>query len=138
MIRKTIAALILVPLAVFIVALAIANRHPVTLSLDPLAPDQPALAVTQPLFLILLLAVLAGVIVGGVASWLRQGRWRRAARRTEAEARALRAENETLKQRLDAGEHVPSSRAVTLATRRPLDRDAAAAPGGRDKSRPPM
>lgn len=113
MIRKIVAAFILVPLAVVIVALAVANRHAVTLSLDPLSTDRPALAVTLPLFVVLLLTLLAGVMVGGTAAWLRQGKWRRHARRTEAEARRLRAENEALKQRLEAGERVPASDSVT-------------------------
>jgi uncharacterized integral membrane protein len=117
MTRKIIAALILVPLAAVIVALAVANRHAVTLSLDLLPADKPALAVTLPLFVALLLALLAGVIVGGIAAWLRQGRWRRAARRAEAEARRLRAENETLKQRIEMGE-----RAASDATLRPIGR----------------
>ena len=107
MIRKTITALILVPLAVVIVALAVANRHAVTLSLDPLSAT-PHMAVTLPLFVALLLALLLGVIVGGIAAWLRQGRWRRAARRAEAQARALRAENEALKARIEAGERAPA------------------------------
>jgi uncharacterized integral membrane protein len=117
MTRKIIAALILVPLAAVIVALAVANRHAVTLSLDLLPADKPALAVTLPLFVALLLALLAGVIVGGIAAWLRQGRWRRAARRAEAEARRLRAENETLKQRIEMGE-----RATSDALLRPIGR----------------
>lgn len=112
MIRKTIAALILAPLALVIVALAVANRHPVTLSLDPVTAN-PKLAVTLPLFVVLLLTLLVGVIIGGIAAWLRQGRWRRAARRAEAEARRLRAENDALKLRIEAGERASASRSVT-------------------------
>ena len=48
----------------------------------------------------ILALVIAGVIVGGIAAWLRQGKWRRAARLAQAEARELRAEVERLKQRL--------------------------------------
>jgi uncharacterized integral membrane protein len=118
MIRKTIAALILVPLAVVIVALAVANRHAVTLSLDPLSADKPALAATLPLFVTLLLALLAGVLVGGIAAWLRQGKWRRAARRAEAEARRLRAENGALKQRIEAGERAAESVTHSIGRRR--------------------
>ncbi len=109
MLRKIISALLLVPLAAVIVMLAVANRHAVTLSLDPLSADKPALALTQPLFVILFLALLAGVFVGGTAAWLRQRRWRRAARRRETEARRLRAENETLKKRIAEAEHIASA-----------------------------
>jgi uncharacterized integral membrane protein len=104
MFRKTVAALILVPLAVLIVLLAIANRHTVTISLDPLLAEKPALAVTQPVFLVLLVTLTAGVVIGGIAAWLRQVKWRRTARRAQAEARALRAESETLRERLETAE----------------------------------
>jgi hypothetical protein len=43
--------------------------------------------------------VLAGVIVGGIAAWLRQSRARRTARRLEAEVRDLRAELDSLGRR---------------------------------------
>jgi hypothetical protein len=39
------------------------------------------------------------VLVGGVAAWLRQSKWRRAARLAEAEARELRAELDRLRRR---------------------------------------
>jgi len=101
MIRKIAAAVVLIPLAILIVLLALANRHAVTISLDPLAWDKPAVAVTQPLFIVLLLAVLIGVVIGGVAAWLRQAKWRRAARNAQAEARALKSEADSLRERLE-------------------------------------
>lgn len=112
MIRKTIAFLILVPLAAVIVTLAVANRHAITLSLDPVSAA-PTLSVTLPLFVVLLLALLVGVIVGGTAAWLRQGKWRRTARRMDAEVRRLRAENDTLKVRIEAGERAAAPGSVT-------------------------
>ena len=56
----------------------------------------------MPLFLLLLVVLIAGVIVGGAAAWLRQSRWRRRARRLAAELKAARAETETLRRRLEA------------------------------------
>jgi uncharacterized integral membrane protein len=90
--RKIVAALILVPLAVVIIAFAVANRQPVTVSLDPFSADQPAASVTLPLFALVIALLVAGVLIGGVASWLRHGKWRRAARRLEREAARLRDE----------------------------------------------
>jgi uncharacterized integral membrane protein len=119
MIRKLVAALILVPLALVMVLLAMANRQTVTLSLDPFLAEPPALALTQPLFLIILGAVIVGAIIGGAAAWLKQGKWRRtarAARAARAEAHALRAENLGLKERLASTE--PGERSV-IAYRRP-------------------
>ena len=118
MIRSFVAALVLIPLALVIVLLALANRQAVTLSLDPLLSDKPTLAVTQPLFILLLAALLAGVIVGGIAAWLRQGKWRHAARRAQAEARASRAEADALKERLEAAERAGQP-AGAIAYRRP-------------------
>jgi hypothetical protein len=43
--------------------------------------------------------LIGGVVVGGIAAWVRQGKWRRAARRADAQARELRAEVERLKRR---------------------------------------
>ncbi len=91
-IRKIVAALILVPLAVIIIAFAVANRQPVTVSLDPFSADRPAASLTLPLFALVIVLLVAGVLIGGMASWLRHGKWRRAARRLEREAARLRDE----------------------------------------------
>jgi uncharacterized integral membrane protein len=97
MIRKTITALVLVPVTIVLVLFAVANRHPVPVSFDPFDPASPALAVTLPLFLLILLLVIAGVAVGGAAAWLRQSKWRARARRLAAEVRRLGAENARLR-----------------------------------------
>jgi uncharacterized integral membrane protein len=89
--RKIAWALILVPLAVLIIAFAVANRHDVTVSLDPFSTDHPALALTQPLFVVIFVVLILGVVIGGAASWLRHGRWRRLARRLDRDAADLRA-----------------------------------------------
>jgi hypothetical protein len=99
MIRNTVMALILVPLAIVLITFAVANRQTVVVSLDPFDQAHPALAVALPLFVLVLVLLIGGVIVGGVAAWLKQGKWRRAARLAEAEARQLRAEVDRLKQR---------------------------------------
>ncbi len=104
MIGKILKALIIVALAVAIVLLASANRHPVTISLDPFSSDSPALTFTPPLYLVILFALIAGVIVGGIATWLKQARWRRQARRRKAEVRTLHAEVDRLRERVAAGE----------------------------------
>lgn len=91
------AAIILVPLAVVIIAFAVANRQNVTVSLDPFNPDVPAASLTKPLFVVILTVLIVGVIIGGIASWLRQSKWRRTARRLEREVANLRAENDALK-----------------------------------------
>lgn len=90
--RKFLTALILIPLGLILVIFAVANRHFVTVSFDPFMAADPALSVTLPLFLLLILVAALGVIAGGCAVWFGQRRWRRAARRHEADARAARSE----------------------------------------------
>jgi uncharacterized integral membrane protein len=89
--RKFITAVVLIPLAAVIVMFAVANRAPVTVSFDPFDAAQPAWALTLPIFVLVFVVVGLGVLVGGIAAWLRQHRWRARARRAEAETRDLRA-----------------------------------------------
>jgi uncharacterized integral membrane protein len=88
--RRIVAAIILVPLAIIIVALAVANRQNVTISFDPFGGDAPAASLSLPLFALILGLLIAGVIIGGVAAWLGQGKWRGAARRFERDMQVLR------------------------------------------------
>ncbi|EJN10246.1 Protein of unknown function (DUF1049) [Bradyrhizobium sp. YR681] len=90
--RKFLTALIVIPLGLVLVTFAVANRHFVTVSLDPFMANDPALSVTLPLFVLLLLVAAMGVVAGGCAVWFGQRHWRRAARRHEADARAARGE----------------------------------------------
>ncbi len=107
MVRKIAYAVVLVPLGILIVALAVANREIVTVTFDPFGGKDPAFALRAPLFVLLFVFVIAGVIIGGVASWLSQRKWRRAARRLEKELAAARAEAERLRQELAAREAPP-------------------------------
>ena len=88
--RKFFAIAILVPLAIIIVMFAVANREIITVSFDPFDPAHPALALKMPLFTLIFALVAVGVVVGGIAAWLKQQKWRMRARRAEAEARDLR------------------------------------------------
>jgi uncharacterized integral membrane protein len=104
MIRKIVLAVVLIPLAVLIVALAVANRQIVTVSFDPFSAAEPAFLLRAPLFVLVFVLVIAGVIIGGMASWLRQSRWRRAARAREAELQSARNEVDRLRRELAARE----------------------------------
>ncbi|TYL94481.1 DUF1049 domain-containing protein [Bradyrhizobium rifense] len=90
--RKFLTALIVILAFLVLVTFAVANRHFVTVSFDPLMANDPALSVTWPLFLILIVVAALGVVVGGCAVWFGQRHWRRAARRHEADARAAQVE----------------------------------------------
>ncbi len=114
MIRKIVSALILVPLAIVLITFAVANRQIVIVSLDPFDQAHPAVAL--PLFALILALIIGGVVVGGIAAWLKQSKWRRAARRAEREARELRAEVDALR-RGGAGEPPAPSLRVDYAPR---------------------
>lgn len=117
--RKLIAAVILIPLAILMVMFSVANRASVPVSLDPFSSTAPALTLHVPLFVLLLIALIVGVLAGGVAAWLRQSKWRRMARRLERELRTARAEAEEARRRLAAAQAAPPAPQIpTIAYRR--------------------
>jgi hypothetical protein len=111
MLRKLLSLFILGPIVVLLVALCVANKDRVAVSLDPLGAAHSALVWHPRVFELSLVLLTAGVLVGGVATWLTQTKWRRAARRLERELSAARAETERLR-REPAGE--PAPRALPL------------------------
>jgi uncharacterized integral membrane protein len=83
-------AIVVIPLALVMIAFAVANRHAVTISFDPFSSNEPVASVTLPLFALIFALLIVGVILGGSVTWLRHGRWRWIARRSELELRNLR------------------------------------------------
>ena len=104
MFRKILTAIIVVPLAAVIVVFAVANRQSVTVSFDPFSSAAPAYAATLPLFIIIFAVLILGVIVGGIAAWIGQHKWRRSARRLEGEVRALHDEMGSIRRRFGTTE----------------------------------
>ena len=92
--KRVLAIIILVPLAILLVALAVANRHAVVLSLDPFNGDAPAAAITLPLYVVAFGSIILGVVLGGIGTWLGQSRRRREARVLKRESGLVRRENE--------------------------------------------
>lgn len=90
--RKFVTAIVLVPLGIVIVMFAVANREIIAVSFDPFDTAKPAFALKMPLFILIFVLVGLGVLIGGVAAWLKQHKWRARARRAEADVRRLRTE----------------------------------------------
>ena len=90
MLNRLVLIVVFVPLAIVLIALAVANRELVALTFDPFHPGNPALTLKLPLFVFLFLALLVGVLIGGAATWFRQGRFRKLARQRAQEVRSLR------------------------------------------------
>ena len=90
--RKFLSTLVSVLLGLIFIVFAVANRHLVTVSFDPLNSSDPSVGLRLPLFVVIIAVAIAGVVAGGSATWFRQRRWRRAARQYEADARQARAQ----------------------------------------------
>src|SRR3954469_22978465 len=101
MIRNIVRVLVLVPLALAIAMFAVANRAPVLIGFDPFGAQPPMFAFVSPLYLALMMALILGVLVGGIAAWMSQGPRRRRARRLAAELKASRSEAEALRRQLE-------------------------------------
>lgn len=99
--RKLISLVILLPLALVILVVSVANRHVVTLALNPFDPADPVLALSLPFFVFLFLAVMVGVVIGSVVTWFRQGHYRKAARNEAHAARRWREEADKQKTRIE-------------------------------------
>ncbi len=120
MIQKFVFWLVLVPLAIVILMFAVANREMVTVSFDPFSPHQPAASVSVPLFVLIFALVILGVILGGIAAWLRQGRHRKAARVHQSHVVTLKREIDSLHSKLaDNADAQSPERAARLAYRPP-------------------
>jgi uncharacterized integral membrane protein len=109
MLRKIVTTIIVVPIAAVIIAFAVANRQTVIVSFDPFSAASPAYAATLPLFAVIFAFLILGVLIGGIAAWLRQSKWRRATRKLEAELRALQAEQETIRRHFGTTEQAAQS-----------------------------
>jgi hypothetical protein len=91
--KRFLKLLFLVLLALPAIALLVANRHDVIIYLDPFAgPAAEGTQITVRLFIVIGVAIILGVIFGGVVTYLEQGKYRRAARRARTEVLSLRAE----------------------------------------------
>lgn len=102
MLRKLFWFLVILPPAIVLIALAVANRHMVRLVLDPVSPADQALAIETPLFLLLFAALVLGLLLGGFATWLGQGKWRKRARTEKREAAQWQKEANRLNELMEA------------------------------------
>lgn len=122
MAKRIIAVVILVPIAILLIAFSVANRHAVSLTLDPFHPGNPAISYAAPFFVWLFAALVLGVIVGGLAVWLGQGQHRRTARQRSKEADRLRRDLDEAERRRREAEAVrfgaPAEGASGLPARR--------------------
>jgi len=105
MVSKIVGWLVLVPLCLVLVAFALANRQLVAVNINPFVG--PASADTAgygiPLFVVLYIVLLVGVLLGGTATWFAQGEHRKRERQWRREAQALNQELEAQRRRQGQG-----------------------------------
>ncbi|MDP2618936.1 MAG: LapA family protein [Hyphomicrobiales bacterium] len=101
MIKKIVYIVVLGPIALIVIAFCVANRQLVDFSYDPLGGADPTMTLRLPLFVLILAGILIGIVAGGFAAWLRQGKWRRSARVNAHEAARWQREAQELRQRLE-------------------------------------
>ena len=92
MLNRIVIALVVVPVAIILIALAVANRAPAVFTIYPFNPGNPALTLQLPLFVMLFLALGLGMVIGSLATWWKQGRYRKEAKARSREVETLRGE----------------------------------------------
>ena len=84
--------LLAAPFILAFLAFAFANHHSVDVRFNPFdGGDVQNFAIQAPLFAVLIGAIMLGVVLGGAAAWLGQGKYRRAAKLNRADAERFRA-----------------------------------------------
>jgi uncharacterized membrane protein YidH (DUF202 family) len=92
--KRFLAWVLGLPAAIVLVAFAIANRQFVTVSLDPISPQDPWIAVRLPLWSLLYIGIFIGLVTGWLAAWINQHHWRKEARRSRQELERTRVREE--------------------------------------------
>lgn len=95
---RTVRLILLLLILAVIVILSLANRAPVTLHLLPDGMSSMVQAsIELPLFVVSLLSILVGMVVGYLLEWLREHKHRRRATVKSREAAKLGREVDTLR-----------------------------------------
>jgi uncharacterized integral membrane protein len=97
---RTIKLIILALILIAIVVLSLANRDSVVLKLLPegMARIMP-LSIELPLFVVSLISILVGMVIGYLLEWLREHKHRKQASVKTREADQLARENERLRRK---------------------------------------
>ncbi len=82
--KRLVALLIFLPIGIAVVALAVANRQAVTLSIPPGVGETALLSYELPLFVLLFASLFVGMLLGSFATWITQSRHRKAARKKQS------------------------------------------------------
>jgi len=101
LLKRIIWILLGFPAVALMVTIAVINRHPVRLVLDPFKPETPVVSLSMPFYYYLFGMLVAGAIIGGLVTWFGQAHWRRRARNRAQDALRWQAEAERLSRERD-------------------------------------
>ena len=96
MLKRLVGTVLGLVVMALLVTLAVTNRKIVTLVLDPFTPNNPVVAVDLPFYVFLFAMLIIGALIGGLAMWLSQSKWRRMARQRAQEAVRWKGEADRL------------------------------------------
>lgn len=115
MTKRIVGWFVLVPLCALVILFTLANRQNVSVYLSPLGENGPFLPQLDiPLFVLIYVVLIVGIIMGGLAVWFTQGRKRR-------ERRLLKRENARLEKELEASRKAARAQASNTALLDPDD-----------------
>jgi uncharacterized integral membrane protein len=86
MARKLINLIILVPIAIILIVMSVANRQAVNLAFNPFDPGDTMLSVSAPFFVYIFIALIVGILIGSGITWIAQGKHRKRAKSQKQEA----------------------------------------------------
>ena len=104
--KKFFWIVIMAPIGVILATLMVINRHSVGFVYNPFVAREFAPKIEMPFFFYLLGALIIGTIIGGIATWFAQGRWRKVARKRSREANDMRKKADDLMQQVEMSKQV--------------------------------
>ena len=105
--RRILNWVIGLPLAIIVIAFCVANREWIRISFDPIHNDFPWATIDMPLWVLFFAGIFFGIIVGWLAAWFNQGKWRRALREHRTELQRHQDEIARLRREAETRERLP-------------------------------
>ena len=107
---KRISWIITIPVTILIVVFVLSNRQVVEIDVWPLE-----LSLSGPLYLVMILALILGFVIGAGAMWISAGASRKRARQAERQVRSLNAEVARLKREQEQDPIGPATASASAA-----------------------
>ena len=110
--RKLLSTLVLFAFGLVLLVFLVANQQPVTISFDPLSPEDPFFAFRDvPLWVAMSASLFVGYVLGGIGMWVTARGTRQKASARKREIKALKRDIETVSANNETnGETLPAIR----------------------------